>query len=669
MKLLEGQLTQIRGKRFAAKLSYAWADRRDLDAAHALVELANCQSHFAKNGLTLSWREHGVPHSQDGKLLTNVAQDNWQLVNRFGRGGKMKKDTGERLNFPSAKANSAVRMQDKRKLEVDFYLPPFKKYRKLNACEEKNDNSHEMCDKLGDHENHLDFVASATSASSGPYAFGLEFLESKMSTKNLKMKADVTYLYEPDKYDCLLTRSRELIGEPIGLSKAITLQKVNAESGSLGGGLIYDSLLSERTAFDAVTSSVKPAKKQRSALSIANLDKGFSFSIVHLFSAVRIALTTTNSNYYDSVFDEHIGEGSRRQSQRKGVQNRIFEGFNRFYSQEKSVFNSEQVEQKKLPYLTIHQIVQHVRLKPGDSRILETKEPLQDLIRGVLKIFSSKTAPPGAADWKVLTVYEKSSKSWSWIGPVPFNLPHAGHTEEVLTSEAWGLPRITLLKLLVDCFANWLKEGQEMLRQIGTLPPPPVMLMQPTNAIERFKDMRILKSHTTISPSCEEVRAYFRTEEALRYLIPDRAFSYTALDGRKSIVAPLTRCGGKPSVKAREHFMLKHNRPPNFTVLCLVRDAAARLPGSIGTRADICTLTRDSQYITEEISNLQVNQVVSGALDRLHYEFDPCVRFDKERHLWVYLHGEREEEDFERNCSSSSKIRKRVREMHWGDSA
>ncbi|CAK9169082.1 unnamed protein product [Ilex paraguariensis] len=464
----------------------------------------------------------------------------------------MKKDTGERLNFPSAKANSAVRMQDKRKLEVDFYLPPFKKYRKLNACEEKNDNSHEMCDKLGDHENHQDFVASA---SSGPYAFGLEFLESKMSTKNLKMKADVTYLYEPDKYDCLLTRSRELIGEPIGLSKAITLQKVNAESGSLGGGLIYDSLLSERTAFDAVTSSVKPAKKQRSALSIATLIK-----------------------------DSHF------------------------------------------PFT------------------------------------------PPAADWKVLTVYEKSSKSWSWIGPVPFNLPHAGRTEEVLTSEAWGLPRKTLLKL-VDCFANWLKEGQEMLRQIGTLPPPPVMLMQPTNAIERFKDMRILKSHTTISPSCEEVRAYFRTEEALRYLIPDRAFSYTALDGRKSIVAPLTRCGGKPSVKAREHFMLKHNRPPNFTVLCLVRDAAARLPGSIGTRADICTLTRDSQYITEEISNLQVNQVVSGALDRLHYEFDPCVRFDKERHLWVYLHGEREEEDFERNCSSSSKIRKRVREMHWGDSA
>lgn len=53
--------------------------------------------------------------------------------------------------------------------------------------------------------------------------------------------------------------------------------------------------------------------------------------------------------------------------------------------------------------------------------------------------------------------------------------------------------------------------------------------------------------------------------------------------------------------------------------------------------------------------SLQVNQVVSGALDRLHYETDLCVQFDGERKLWVYLYREREEE----NGTSSKKKWKR----------
>ncbi|PPR90406.1 hypothetical protein GOBAR_AA30294 [Gossypium barbadense] len=141
--------------------------------------------------------------------------------------------------------------------------------------------------------------------------------------------------------------------------------------------------------------------------------------------------------------------------------------------------------------------------------------------------------------------------------------------------------------------------------------------------------------------------------------VPKKAFSYTAADGKKSIVAPLRRGGGKPTSKARDHFMLKRDRPPHVTILCLVRDAASRLPGSIGTRADVCTLIRDSQYIVEEVSDAQVNQIVSGALDRLHYERDPCVQFDGERKLWVYLHREREEEDFEDDGTSSTKKWKR----------
>jgi len=43
----------------------------------------------------------------------------------------------------------------------------------------------------------------------------------------------------------------------------------------------------------------------------------------------------------------------------------------------------------------------------------------------------------------------------------------------------------------------------------------------------------------------------------------------------------------------------------------------------------------------------------------LHYERDPCVQFDGERKLWVYLHREREEEDFEDDGTSSTKKWKR----------
>ena len=32
---------------------------------------------------------------------------------------------------------------------------------------------------------------------------------------------------------------------------------------------------------------------------------------------------------------------------------------------------------------------------------------------------------------------------------------------------------------------------------------------------------------------------------------------------------------------------------------------------------------------------------MSGALDRLHYEKDPCVKYNSEKKLWIYLHRDR----------------------------
>ncbi|KAK8306858.1 hypothetical protein V6Z12_D03G156000 [Gossypium hirsutum] len=392
----------------------------------------------------------------------------------------------------------------------------------------------------------------------------------------------------------------------------------------------------------------KPQKKPFTLIT-PTIHTGFSFSIIHLLSAVRMAMITP--------FPEDSLEVGKPREEQNGKQQGDLNGV---LSCDNTVTNSsDHLVQPSVPFLTVHDIVHRVAVNPGDPCILETEEPLQDLVRGVLKIFSSKTAPLGAKGWKVLVAYEKSTKSWSWVGPAMHSSNNVETAEEVISPEAWGLPHKMLVKL-VDSFANWLKNGQETLQQIGSLPAPPLELMQVNlDEKERFRDLKAQKSLNTISSSSEEVRAYFRREELLRYSIPDRAFSYTAADGKKSIVAPLRRCGGKPTSKARDHFMLKRDRPPHVTILCLVRDAAARLPGSIGTRADVCTLIRDSQYVVEEVSDAQVNQIVSGALDRLHYERDPCVQFDGERKLWVYLHREREEEDFEDDGTSSTKKWKR----------
>ncbi|XP_077212992.1 uncharacterized protein LOC143880483 [Tasmannia lanceolata] len=394
----------------------------------------------------------------------------------------------------------------------------------------------------------------------------------------------------------------------------------------------------------------KPLKKPFTLIT-PSVHSGFSFSIVHLLSAVRMAMITWHSEDPLEVGNHLENSDGRLKLKKEGHVGQKNLDLN----------SSEHTGQKSFPSLTVQEIVNRVRSNPGDPCILETQEPLQDLVRGVLKILSSKTAPLGAKGWKALVFYEKSTKSWSWIGPVSSGSSDHDTAEEETSSTAWGVPHKMLVKL-VDAFANWLKSGQETLQQIGSLPAPPAILMLTNmDEKERFRDLRAQKSLNTISPSSDEVREYFRREELLRYSIPDRAFSYTALDGKKSIVAPLRRCGGKPTSKARDHFMLKPDRPPHVTILCIVRDAAARLPGSIGTRADVCTLIRDSQYIVEDVSDAQVNQIVSGALDRLHYERDPCVQFDGERKLWVYLHRDREEEDFEDDGTSSTKKWKRPR--------
>lgn len=353
----------------------------------------------------------------------------------------------------------------------------------------------------------------------------------------------------------------------------------------------FDSLIQSGTSepfvveSERVDAELETSPMKSYTLVTPTIHTDFSFSVIHLLSAVRVAMLTP--------LEEDFSEIGRHME-------KSYENVDAFTPTQPG---------KRLPFLTAQEIINRVRVNPGDPCILETQEPLQDLVRGVLKIFLSRTAPLGAEAWKTLVSFENTKKVWSWIGP---RRSDPNIVLEETSSMAWGLPHKMLVKL-VDSFADWLKKEQEALQKIGSLPPPPLMYMKPNaDEKERFKNLGAVRNVITISPSSEEAKAHFRKEEYVRYFVPYRAFLYTAADGTKSAVAPMSRFGGKMTSKVREHFMLKSDRPPCFTVLRVVRDAASRLPSGIGTRADVCALIRDSQYIVEHVSDFELNQVTSG---------------------------------------------------------
>ncbi|GBG73960.1 hypothetical protein CBR_g17672 [Chara braunii] len=318
---------------------------------------------------------------------------------------------------------------------------------------------------------------------------------------------------------------------------------------------------------------------------------------------------------------------------------------------------------------SLRDIVEMVRVNPGDQRLANVSaEAVGKIVRAALYSLAHRptTASAGLKQSQPLVHHDKENKLWAWTGPTP---PSLGTTTITMSdgspvlviqadTEGWGVSRKVIAKV-DNYFRDWLVSLK--LDELFPPPLPPPVVPATVSDKERFSSVRAQKSTVTIDSSTMDMRQYFRMEERHRYAVPDRAFHYTARDGGKAVVAPIRRGGGKPTSKARDHFMLKPDRPPHVTILCLVRDAAARLPDGIGTRADVCELLRDSQYIVEDVSDSQINQVVSGALDRLHYERDPCVKYCGDRKLWMYLHRNRMEEDFEVDGTTSTKRWRRPR--------
>ncbi|XP_034232417.1 uncharacterized protein LOC117640193 isoform X3 [Thrips palmi] len=151
-----------------------------------------------------------------------------------------------------------------------------------------------------------------------------------------------------------------------------------------------------------------------------------------------------------------------------------------------------------------------------------------------------------------------------------------------------------------------------------------------------------------VVPTTLEEKLEFRSQELERFANPLRAFTYK-MHGYDSVVGPLrgVYSTGSGNVKPRGHSLLVSDRPNYVTILALVRDAVARLPNGQGTRMDICELLKDSQYLKPGATEQTVQSVVSGALDRLHYEPDPCVKYEPKRKIWICLHRSRSMEEYE----------------------
>ncbi|KAB0799407.1 hypothetical protein PPYR_07287 [Photinus pyralis] len=201
--------------------------------------------------------------------------------------------------------------------------------------------------------------------------------------------------------------------------------------------------------------------------------------------------------------------------------------------------------------------------------------------------------------------------------------------------------------LLSPLCQYWLEHRNQM---------KPALLVKPKEEDVEVSD----RSQTPPPPRCpttwsirkansEEIKS-FQEQERRRYSNPHKAFTYRC-NGYESVVGPVKGVYNNQNVgstKARGHSVLNADRPNYVTILTLVRDATARLPNGEGTRADICELLKSSQYLSTNVPDNVLQSVVSGALDRMHTQFDPCVKYESKRKVWIYLHRNRSEEDFER---------------------
>lgn len=160
-----------------------------------------------------------------------------------------------------------------------------------------------------------------------------------------------------------------------------------------------------------------------------------------------------------------------------------------------------------------------------------------------------------------------------------------------------------------------------------------------------------------LQPFTPEQKRNFQQQEADRFLRPWLPFVYHIQD-YSCVVGPLrsasttteqrsTSLQPGSQARARDHPLLRPDRPIHVSLAEIVRDAVACLPNGEGTRADITVLVQNSGFLLPTVNHRKLQQCVSSALDRLQGEAaDPSVYYNAARRVWVYRHRHRTPEEF-----------------------
>ncbi|VDN16449.1 unnamed protein product, partial [Dibothriocephalus latus] len=138
--------------------------------------------------------------------------------------------------------------------------------------------------------------------------------------------------------------------------------------------------------------------------------------------------------------------------------------------------------------------------------------------------------------------------------------------------------------------------------------------------------------------------------EIQRFSQPWSPFVYNQ-HGYASVVGPVRTASvnfaGRGSGRAREHPLLRSDRPAWVSISEIVRDAVARLPNGEGTRPEIAMLVQDSAFLAPNFNPRQLSQCISSALDRLQGEGTQSpVMYDCSRRLWIYRYRHLSPGDF-----------------------
>lgn len=262
-----------------------------------------------------------------------------------------------------------------------------------------------------------------------------------------------------------------------------------------------------------------------------------------------------------------------------------------------------------------------------------------------------------AGDWGVLLISAVHFLSGEFQDQPDDFVPYLEFKSQLNIYQWIGAGRDTDARMKPLC-QYWLSRRNEMGIKAANLLKPKTLgktFVSPEKNEENHLQQAVsppnarCRTDWKVQQASEEDLFEFQSQERQRYENPHLPFTYRQ-HGYESVVGPIRGIYSQSpaATKARDHNTLIADRPNFVTILALVRDAAARLPNGEGTRWDICELLKSSQYIAQGTTDVVIQSIVSGALDRMHTEFDPCIKYDTKRKLWIYVHRNRTESEFER---------------------